>query len=85
MAPPSGSELSYDATRVLMLQEDIKDNADVQSTQASAMRQLIDGGFDPPTVVAAVTSNDMSKLVHTGNVSVQLQPPGSESDPPDEG
>lgn len=74
---PGGSELSHDPARILFLQEDQKDAADIQSTQATAMRQLIDGGFEPDSVVAAIKTGDMSKLKHTGNVSVQLQPPGT--------
>lgn len=74
---PGGSELWYDASEVLFLQEDQKDAAEIQSTQAAAMRQLIDGGFEPGSVVEAIKTGDMSKLKHTGNVSVQLQPPGT--------
>jgi hypothetical protein len=75
--PPDGSELSFDPTRVLFLQEDQKDAADITQTNAVAMRQLVEAGFEPSSVVAAVTTGDMAKLNHTGNVSVQLQPPGS--------
>lgn len=75
--PRDGSELGFDPARVLFLQEDQKDAADIQQTQAVAMRQLVEAGFEPSTVVEALISGDMSKLTHTGNVSVQLQPPGS--------
>ena len=75
--PNDGSELSFDPSRVLFLQEDQADQASIQQTQAVAMRQLVEAGFDPTTVVDALMSGDMSKLTHTGNVSVQLQPPGS--------
>lgn len=75
--PGDGSELGYDPARVLFLQEDQKDHADIQQTQAVAMRQLVEAGFEPSTVVDALISGDMSKLSHTGNVSVQLQPPGT--------
>jgi len=74
--PGDGTELGYDPDRVLFLQEDQKDAADITNTKAAAMRQLVDGGFDPNSVVEAVMTGDMSKLIHTGNVSVQLQPPG---------
>jgi hypothetical protein len=40
------------------------------------MRTLIDGGFDPVSVMKAVTTGDMTKLVHSGNLSVQLIPAG---------
>lgn len=76
-APADGSELSHDPGRVLFLQEDQKDAAEITQTNSVAMRQLVEAGFEPASVIAAVTSGDMTKLVHTGNVSVQLQPPGS--------
>lgn len=76
--PGDGTELGFDASRVLFLQEDQKDAADITQTNAVAMRQLVEAGFEPKSVVDAVTTGDMSKLTHTGNVSVQLQPPGSQ-------
>ena len=78
---PSGSELWYDPSEVLFLQEDQKDAADIMQTNAVAMRQLVEAGYDPSTVIEAITTGDMSKLTHTGNVSVQLQPPGSGTSP----
>lgn len=72
-----GSELSHDSTRVLFLQEDQKDAADILQTNAVALRQLVEAGFDPTSAIAAVSTGDITKLSHTGNVSVQLQPPGN--------
>ena len=46
-----------------------------------AARQLVEAGFDPATVVEAVTTGDMTKLVHTGAYSVQLQAPTTEGAP----
>jgi hypothetical protein len=43
---PSGSELWYDASEVLFLQEDQKDAADITQTNAVAMRQLVEAGFE---------------------------------------
>lgn len=80
---PNDAELTFDPARVMFLQEDRKDEAEVQEKQAGAIRQLIDGGFDPETVVAAVNKGNWSLLKHTGNLSVQLQPPGTTpADPP---
>jgi hypothetical protein len=76
--PGDGTELGHDPSRVLFMQEDQKDAADITQTNSVAMRQLVEAGFDPITVVEAVTTGDMTKLKHTGNVSVQLQPPGSQ-------
>ena len=75
--PPGGSELHYDPEAVLFLQEDVKDAADILQTQAVTLRQLVEAGFDPASATEAVTTGDMTKLTHTGNVSVQLQPPGT--------
>jgi len=79
--PTDGTELGFDSSRVLFLQEDQKDAADITQTNAVAMRQLVEAGFEPKTVIDAVMTGDMSKLTHTGNVSVQLQPPGSGASP----
>lgn len=82
--PPADSELSHDPSRIMFLQEDRKDEAEIMSANAAALRQLVDGGFDPASAVEAVTTNDPTKLVHTGKLSVQLQPPGEtlDSSPP---
>jgi len=74
---PGGAMLWYDDRDIAFLKADIKDNADVQLTQSTAMKLLTDAGFDPDSVVAAITSNDFSQLSHSGLYSVQLQPPGS--------
>jgi len=79
---PADSELFYDRSAILFLQEDEADAADIISTQTSAMRTLVDGGFDPDSVVEAVSKGDLTKLVHTGKLSVQLQPPGTGQEPP---
>lgn len=79
VAVPAGAELWYDTTDVAFLHEDAKDAAEVLATQASAIRTLTDGGFDPTAVVRAVTGGDLSQLAgsHTGLVPVQLQLPGT--------
>lgn len=71
---PTGLRLWYDPN-IPFLRDDAKDAAQVNATNAQAIRTLADGGFDPDSVVAAVTANDMSLLVHTGRLSVQLQKP----------
>lgn len=75
--PADGSEMSFDPDRILFLQEDQKDSAEIKQTNAAALRQLVEGGFEPMSARDYIASGDLSKLVHTGNVSVQLQPPGS--------
>jgi hypothetical protein len=73
---PAASRLWYDARDVPFLREDTKDQAEVSFRAAQTIRSLVDGGFDPDSAVAAVTAGDMSLLVHTGRLSVQLQAPG---------
>lgn len=79
---PADALLWYDDRHIPFLQEDVKDEADIQSTQAGSIRQLVDAGYKPETVVDAVTSGDLSRLVHSKLFSVQLQPPASEQPPP---
>ncbi len=75
--PDGGARLWYDDRDVSFLQEDVDDAAATRQKDAQTMRTLVDGGFDPASVVTAVTTGDMSALVHTGQLSVQLQPPGT--------
>lgn len=84
---PSGSRLYYDDRDIPFLQEDVKDEADIQEVQARTIRTLVDGGFTPESSVSAVMNGDMTMLQHTGLFSVQLQEPGAaapddEPDPP---
>jgi hypothetical protein len=69
--------LWYDATDVPFLREDEKDAAAIQGQRAQTIRQLVDAGYSPESVVAAVEANDFRLLVHSGLYSVQLQPPGT--------
>jgi hypothetical protein len=76
VAAPAGSRLCIDASEIAALQADAIDDSAVMAQQAQTMRTLVDGGFDPKSVTDAVTTGDMTKLVHTGNLSVQLVPGG---------
>jgi phage portal protein BeeE len=77
---PAGSRLWYDVRDVPFLREDSKDAADIQRINANTIRTLVDAGFEPVSVVAAVNAQDMSLLVHSGRLSVQLQKPGEDPD-----
>lgn len=79
LPPPAGSRLWYDTRDIAFLQEDQKDEAEIQQSHAATIRQLIDAGFEPDDVVSAVTSGDLRQLQgrHSGLYSVQLQPAGS--------
>lgn len=74
---PTDAQLWYDDRDISFLQEDLKDAAEIQGVEARTIRTLIDAGYTPDSVAAAVTSGDWSKLQHTGLFSVQLQPPGA--------
>lgn len=73
---PENAELWYDDRDVPFLQDDLKDRADIQQTQAVALKALIDAGFEPDSAVTAVQADDFSRLKHSGLTSVQLLPPG---------
>lgn len=74
---PRGAELWYDDRDISYLQADRGDEAEIQQKEAVAVKTYIEAGYDPDSVVTAVASNDLTRLTHTGLVSVQLQPPGS--------
>jgi phage portal protein BeeE len=75
---PTGVRLWYDARDVPFLREDKADEANIQNKQASTIKMLIDAGYKPATVSAAVDANDWSLLEHTGLFSVQLRPAGAD-------
>lgn len=83
VAVPSDAQLWYDDRDIPFLQEDVKDEADIQQTQANALKSLLDAGFTPESSVAAIVSDDMSLLDHSGLFSVQLQPPGTQAPDPE--
>jgi phage portal protein BeeE len=68
------AELWYDERDIPFLHEDRKDAADMQVAQASAMKQLIDAGYEPDSVTDAINANDYMLLKHSGMVTVQVQP-----------
>lgn len=82
---PDDARLWYDERDISFLREDRGDLAKIQQTEAVTLRSLIDGGFVPESVTAAVQNYDWGLLVHSGNLSVQLQPaePGDQDN--DEG
>jgi phage portal protein BeeE len=75
---PSGSRLWYEDSDVAFLQEDVTDAADIQAQNAKTILTLIQAGYEPDAVIAAVSIGDFSSLdgQHTGLVSVQLQKAG---------
>jgi hypothetical protein len=83
--PPAGSRLTTDDSGVSFFQEDVKDEAEIRAVMASTIRQLIEAGFKPETVVPAVTTGRFEVLQHTGLTSVQLTPPMDGTPPADGG
>lgn len=79
---PDDAELWFDKSEISFLQEDRKDAAEIENRKALTIGSLVREGFEPKSVLAAVQAEDMSLLVHTGLVSVQLQPPGTTVKPP---
>lgn len=76
---PAEAELVHDPTLIPFLQEDGQDAATIAQTNAQAIRQLVEAGYEPDAAVDAVTTGDMSQLQgrHTNLYSVQLQSPGA--------
>ena len=70
---PPGSRLFYDARDISFLQEDEKDAADIQQVDAQSIRALVEAGYTPDSVVAAVMAKDFGLLKHSGYYSIQLQ------------
>jgi hypothetical protein len=64
-----------------ILREDAKDAAEITQTNATTIGQLVREGFTAESAKAAVIAQDMSLLVHSGLVSVQLQVPGATTPP----
>lgn len=85
LARPADARLWYDDRDISFLQEDMKDDAEIQHQRASTIKTLVDSGYLPETVVDAVDSGDLTKLVHSGLYSVMLQPAGSGPSLPPEG
>jgi hypothetical protein len=75
---PKGAQLWYDDRDVPALQEDQLDAAEIQAKHASTIQILINSGWEPDSVRDAVNAGDLSRLKHSGLVSVQLQEPGAD-------
>lgn len=76
--PPAGADLWYDDRDIPFLAEDRKDAAEIAGREAATIRTLVEAGYKPETVIAAIQNGDWSLLVHTGALSVQLTPVGAD-------
>lgn len=74
--PDSHANLWFDS-RVPFMRDDATDIAAIQLQQAQTISALVMQGYDPDSVVKAVANNDMTRLRHSGLMSVQLHPPGT--------
>jgi len=81
---PSDAELWYDDADISFLQEDVKDAAEIISINGATINGFLREGWEPESAKTAVISGDLSQLKHTGMLSVQLQPPGTEPPEPPE-
>lgn len=73
---PDGARLAYDDRDIPFLRDDEGDVATIQAQQATTIRTYTDAGYTPLSVIDAVESGDLSRLIHSGLYSVQLQRPG---------
>jgi phage portal protein BeeE len=73
---PSGAELWFDSTDVGLMREDSTAAAQINEIQARTITILVREGFTAESAISAVVQQDMSLLVHTNLISVQLQEPG---------
>lgn len=78
---PAGAELYVETGHISALQADALDDANVLEAQARTMSVLANSGWEPDSARDGVTKGDLSGIVHTGNLSVQLLPPGTEKKP----
>ncbi len=78
---PAGSRLWFDTVDIAALQEGEKERADTMQVLAAAASAFITAGYTPESIKAALAASDVTLLVHSGLVSVQLQAPGSTPTP----
>jgi phage portal protein BeeE len=82
---PGDAELWFDTADIPLLREDGKDAADIEAVKGSTVTAYVREGFTAESAVKAVNAGDITLLKHTGNVSVQLQPPGTKPADPNSG
>jgi hypothetical protein len=77
-SPGSDARLWYDTRDVAFLQANELARTEVQQKRAATIQVYITSGFTPESAVAAAEAEDTTLLQHSGLVSVQLQPPGTD-------
>lgn len=81
---PEDSRLWFDVEDVAALRQGEKDSADTMQVLGAAAQSFITAGYTPDSITKALSASDVNLLRHSGLVSVQLQPPGSDAQPPPE-
>jgi phage portal protein BeeE len=77
IATPPGARLWYDARDVEFLKEDQHDAAEILQVRSTTVASLVQAGFTPESAVDAIEADDLTRLVHSGLYSVQLQDPSA--------
>jgi phage portal protein BeeE len=75
---PADAELWTSTDDMPILREDAKDAAEIEQVKEATIVAYVNGGFTPESAIAAVQGQNVALLKHTGLLSVQLQPPGTE-------
>lgn len=76
---PSDAELWFDTSDIIALQEGEQTQAETFAVDAQTASTLITAGYTADSVTLAIKARDMSLLQHTGRFSVQLLPPGQDT------
>ena len=74
---PADAELWFNTNDMPVLREDARDAAEIENLKGRTITNYVIEGFTPESAIAAVDAQDVKLLVHTGLISVQLQPPGA--------
>lgn len=74
---PKDARLWYDDRDIAFLRDDRTTVAEMRKIEAGTISVLIQSGYEPDSIVAAIKGEDWDLLKHTGLFSVQLQPPGT--------
>jgi len=76
--PQAGARLWFDTVDIAALQEGEQQKAETSRTLAVAAGELIRAGFDPDSVIPALTADDFTLLIHTGAIPTALYPGGQD-------
>jgi hypothetical protein len=77
---PADSELILDPSGMPALRDDEQDRANAMQTTLAAASTGLTAGYEPDSIAAYLGTGDLSKLKHTGLVSVQLYKAAAKED-----